>query len=684
MKKNLFWSLLAATAMLTACGDDSLVDQPVVTGPETAVAFKINMGNGIQTYATDVAKGGWTNYRANELTGFYARATVQVFAAGSTTTAPLAEARTVLEKVLGAGNATGDVINVPNLRLPAGATYTAVVWVDFIKSTASKVDARNDYYWDTENLSAVKDLRMQEGLALIDGNDSPESRDAYTSTLKFTVNANGTYQAGDQFGAAGTDNATALEITARRTLAKVSLVLTDYDTKEAWANAFNNVDANRKLNYLAMGVTNLATEYNALTQQPKVTNAAYYFHRNFTIPADKNATDVNGVKWIEENSKFYPVMDFNYVIPAVAEKNSANAVYSLVFKGYNHGTAAGFTATQAALTDISTSTIADNWKLVAKRNASSVPVRTNAHTIIKLNLYKEYSCNVTIVDLFDGGKENVTVNDDDTKGSIDDHYINENGPINDGNTTGAAHVVVERGNDGIATSITITGVTAANFNKVMEDIEAMAKLGAVDINMTAITIPANADFSKVPATNKVVLTVTAQEANTSLSGMNGNIDLSITPVAGQTPTVTATSDHTVTFVGGTYKATVKVDAENANFTNGTYKATVTINQNKTDKNASISGGTYEATVSSYSDTSISGGSSSGSNPAFTMENKTNIKTIKIGGSAVFGKLNAYQFSTTQAGDNHVLDFQHNNALYNLYNNGGNLVTNFNCININNQ
>ncbi|NCC11182.1 MAG: hypothetical protein EOM31_11965, partial [Bacteroidia bacterium] len=62
MKKNLFWSLLAATAMLTACGDDALVDQPVVTGPETAVAFKINMGNGIQTYATDVAKGGWTNY----------------------------------------------------------------------------------------------------------------------------------------------------------------------------------------------------------------------------------------------------------------------------------------------------------------------------------------------------------------------------------------------------------------------------------------------------------------------------------------------------------------------------------------------------------------------------------------------------------------------------------------------
>lgn len=678
MKKNLFWSLLAATAMLTACGDDALVDQPVVTGPETAVAFKINMGNGIQTYATDVAKGGWTNYKDGKLTDFYARATVQVFAAGAT--APLAEARTVLPSPSG-----GDVINVPNLRLPAGATYTAVVWVDFIKNTASKVGARNDYYWDTENLSAVKDLRMQEGegLALIDGNDSPESRDAYTSTLKFTVNADGTYQAGDQFGAPGTDNLTALEITARRTLAKVSLVLTDYDTKEAWANAFNNVNANRKLDYLAMGVTNLATEYNALTQQPIVTNADYYFHRKFTIPANQNATDVNGVNWIDESGKFYPVMDFNYVIPAVAEKNSANAVYSLVFKGYNHGTAAGFTAAEAALTDISTSTTANNWKLVAKRNASSVPVRTNAHTIIKLNLYKEYSCNVTIVDLFDGGKENVTVNDDGTKGSIDDHYINENGPINDGNIIGAAHVVVVRGNDGIATSITITDVTAANFDKVMEDIEAMAKLGAVDINMTAITIPANADFSEVPASNKVVLTVTAQNVNTALSGMEGKIDLNITPVAGQTPTVTATSGHTVTFVGGTYKAAVIVDAENANFTNGTYKATVTINQNKTDKNASISGGTYDALVSSYSNTSISGGSSSitGPDPAFLMANDTNIKTITIGGSTVFGKLNAHQFSSSSTILNHVLDFQNNNTLYINYNAAsGNLGTNFNCKN----
>ena len=51
MKKSLFWSLIAATAMMTACGDDAFVDnQQVVTGEETPVAFKINMGNAISTY----------------------------------------------------------------------------------------------------------------------------------------------------------------------------------------------------------------------------------------------------------------------------------------------------------------------------------------------------------------------------------------------------------------------------------------------------------------------------------------------------------------------------------------------------------------------------------------------------------------------------------------------------------
>ena len=99
MKKSLFWSLIAATAMMTACGDDAFVDnQQVVTGEETPVAFKINMGNAISTYAgTDFSKGGWSNWKDSDtemIEEVNVRATLQVFANGGT--APYTQVRTVL------------------------------------------------------------------------------------------------------------------------------------------------------------------------------------------------------------------------------------------------------------------------------------------------------------------------------------------------------------------------------------------------------------------------------------------------------------------------------------------------------------------------------------------------------------------------------------------------------------
>lgn len=83
------------------------------------------------------------------------------------------------------------------------------------------------------------------------------------------------------------------------------------------------------------------------------------------------------------------------------------------FKGYNVDqlVATEFTKAAAELTTINE--VADGLKLVAVRNASNVPVRTNAHTIIKMNLYKAYSCTVTIVDEFTGGTETVEITDDD-------------------------------------------------------------------------------------------------------------------------------------------------------------------------------------------------------------------------------------------------------------------------------
>lgn len=71
--------------------------------------------------------------------------------------------------------------------------------------------------------------------------ETPEARDAYTGLIKFTVNADGTYNITD--GAEDQSISTAIPITATRKFAKISLILTDYDNKTEWADALNNLGA---------------------------------------------------------------------------------------------------------------------------------------------------------------------------------------------------------------------------------------------------------------------------------------------------------------------------------------------------------------------------------------------------------------------------------------------------------
>lgn len=612
MKKSLFWSLIAATAMMTACGDDAFENnQQVVTGEETPVAFKINMGNAISTYAgTDFSKGGWSNWKESEtgMSGVVnARATLQVFANGGTS--PYAQVRKVLSEP------DGDEIVLPNFRLAAGNSYTAVVWVDFVpKSTeTSTTEVRNDYYWSTENLAKVSELKFTED-GLMPVVETPEARDAYTGLINFTVNADGTYNMENKENQAKT---TVIPITATRKFAKISLILTDYDNKTEWTDALNNLGEDNILEYLGMQVTNLSTGYNALTQAPiaaKPTTQSY-FHRSFDVASATNSSDnVNGVKWYEKDGKSYPIFDLNYVIPASAGKE---ATYSLSFKGYNRHEDDAFTADAAALTEINAE--ANGFKLVAIRNASSVPVRTNAHTIIKMNLYKAYSCTVTVVDGFTGGTEDVTINDDDTKVSTDNHYIPE------GDASGA-HIVVERDNEGYATSINITNVSEKNFDLVVKDIVAMKNLASVDINISGSKLPNPADFSALKTadvTNKINLTLTEAGQAVVLEGLANNIDLTL-PTGITTLGVTSTADVTITAAGvaGATSITANnvtitdittADAAtiaikgNATFNNGTYGGDVTVSSEEENAAATIANGTFNNNFNSNVNTTVDDG-----------------------------------------------------------------------------
>ena len=620
MKKSLFWSLIAATAMMTACGDDAFVDnQQVVTGEQTPVAFKINMGNAISTYAgTDFSKGGWSNWKDSDtemIDMVNVRATLQIFANGGTS--PYTQVRTVLTEA-----PNGNDIDLPEFRLAAGNSYTAVVWVDFVPKsvTSSSTENRNDYYWKTENLASVSELEFTDGLMPIV--ETPEARDAYTGLIKFTVNADGTYNIAD--GAENNSISTAIPITATRKFAKISLILTDYDNKTEWADALNNIGDENILEYLGMEVTNLSTGYNALTQAPvsATPTTKSYFHRPFDVAsATSTSDDVNGVKWYKDGDKYYPIFDLNYVIPATAGKD---ATYSLSFKGYNVESTPAFTADAAALTEINDE--ADGYKLVAIRNASNVPVRTNAHTIIKMNLYKAYSCTVTIVDEFTGGTENVVITDDDKKQSTDEHFIPE------GDQNGA-YVKVVRGDDGKAISIDITGINKDNFDLVIQDLVDMKNLAsAADatkpvINMSGTDVPNPADFSplKDNVTNDIKLTLTKDGEDVVLEGLANNITLDLPSI--QKFEVTSSADVTiekvvsngwptkitaknVTFAGTTYNSVDIIIEETATFNGGSYNSEVAVigATDATSPAALITGGTFNNNFKSSVNTTVNGGS----------------------------------------------------------------------------
>ncbi|KAA3933005.1 hypothetical protein F3F50_16525, partial [Bacteroides ovatus] len=261
--------------------------------------------------------------------------------------------------------------------------------------------------------------------------------------------------------------------------------------------------------------------------------------------------------------------------------------------------------------------------LVAIRNASNVPVRTNAHTIIKMNLYKAYSCTVTIVDEFTGGTENIVIDDDDKKQSTDDHFIPE------GDENGA-HIVVVRGNDGKAISIDITGINKDNFDLVIDDLVAMKNLSSTAdntkpvINMSGTDIPNPADFSDLEGnvTNDIKLTLTQDGQDIVLEGLTNNITLDLPSI--QKFIVTSTADVTiekvvsnswptsitaknVTFTGTTYNSVSINVEETATFNGGTYNNEVAVVGSEDDAEAVINGGLFNHNFKSSVDTTIKGG-----------------------------------------------------------------------------
>lgn len=472
MKKNLLWSLFAATALLTACSNDNVIapegEITIPTGETVAMSFNVGVGNPIGTYATESDKGGWTNYKTNELMSkdYTPRAILRVYqmdAQGNVAANPM-DVQTVYPDPV-----NDEFINFENLRLQANFTYVAVAWVDFVK----KGDNPEDLFYDTQDLKSIsmKDLTGDKDYETLDA--TGELRDAYTAKVTFTLASDGKYTSGGQ--TVGQENTTALAFTATRILAKLRIVMTDFDSKEEWTNFFDGNTNFRPLDYVSMEVDKMGSIYNAVSGSitPDGNGEFQYVHPYYSTVGGTDTTpySVNNIKWVDKTGKsdengVYPVVDFNYFIPTSVE-TTLNGSHTIKLKLYNMGEK-----------DFADENLTNAQ--ISSRTMSGIPLVKNCLTTIMGNFITYgYSFQLTVDDDFGNTADREVAFDTDSQ-TITQEIA--------GNGDAKAIVKITKNEDGEVTDIDVEGMDAVSQ---LDVIELLKKEGNHE-ELTDLTISASA------------------------------------------------------------------------------------------------------------------------------------------------------------------------------------------------
>lgn len=477
MKKNLLWSLFAATALLTACSNDNVIapegEITAPTGETVAMSFNVGVGNPIGTYATESDKGGWTNYKNNTLMseGYMPRAILRVYqmdAQGTVAANPM-DVQTVYPDPV-----NDEFINFENLRLQANFTYVAVAWVDFVK----KGDNPEDLFYDTQDLKSIsmKDLTGDKDYETLDA--TGELRDAYTAKVTFTLASDGKYSVDGDAAQADKDNTTALAFTAKRILAKLRIVMTDFDSKEEWTNFFDGNTNFRPLDYVSMEVDKMGSIYNAVSGSITPDgNAKFQYVHPYYSTVGGTGTDtpysVNNIMWVDKTGKsdedgVYPVVDFNYFIPTSVE-TTLNGSHTIKLKLYNMG------GTEFADADAGTLTNAQ----ISSRTMSGIPLVKNCLTTIMGNFITYgYSFQLTVDDDFGNTADREVAFDTDSQ-TITQEIA--------GNGDAKAIVKITKNEDGTVTAINVAGMDATSQPGVIN----LLQKEVSHENLTDLTISAS-------------------------------------------------------------------------------------------------------------------------------------------------------------------------------------------------
>lgn len=548
-------SMVAAAAIImTSCQKEDLTTgTTTLSGETTPVSMAVSVAEVNNDVKSTISEeGGWTNYKANYnglLSILDHRVTIQIFAEGNTT-APFTTAVVMDDPTQ--GEDISDCIIIPDLDLPVGQNYTAVVWVDFVKdgaadiyaaSTANYSAAEYDLWYTTSNLTTVAMQGISNGLVEVT-DLSQESRDAYSTTLAFTVNSDGTWTTTD--ADAGGDNADYINMTAIRPLSKVRVLLEDYDTREEWMTYL--AQTTRSLDYTAVTVYGTPTVYNALSCASTTITDDLTFHTSWDDYG--TGADVSNIMWVEEVEGQYtssvsgnmPVVDAVYVFPATSGEDNASNRMDITM--YEAGTTA-FSATEAAATAAGTIENSE-WEVISVRSFAVIPVVTNKLTTVIGNfITSAYSFKVSIEDLFEDTYAIVDVEADGS--SVTELALEERG-----------FVIVRDEEGNVIKMYNTEPITAEEFDDVVEEIAGLAKLtpeSVIDLVVGGEDLD-TLDFSSIKSVGELNVKL-AGSTGATITGINSEKSaIQLRNATGDIVITDNTANLNVVSDGGEYDITI--------------------------------------------------------------------------------------------------------------------------------
>lgn len=407
-----FPAVALSMAMVTSCANDDDVLGVNSGALAETPALTVNLDE-LSTRGFVSEAGAWTNFKANNNgvgNEYNARVSLMVYDQNNPTD-PVAVA---VPQVIEWSPTLTDEVTFGSLRIPSGATYDAVAFVEFIRK------ADNKAFYDTKNLA---DIRMLLDATVEDnGSLAAEMRDCYTGKVTFTLtgigddaevyaqgvvaNPDGTSKPADLEAdtktVTGKVKDTELNLLARRRLAKVRIAMTDFATYGEWKRYLSGMSSTRLFNAEAMKVKDLATHYDAVAQEPRTADRqttvllSQYTYGGATPtanwirpmkadmsgPASLDDADLVGVSYTDaemaalgDDAVAFPVLSFNYFIPA---SNDDASVYDMSFAALDKEAAAAYEWSDVVTEEPSSA----DWKTLNVRHINSVPVKTNSLTTI--------------------------------------------------------------------------------------------------------------------------------------------------------------------------------------------------------------------------------------------------------------------------------------------------------------